>query len=94
MLWGNLSSSTPQVTVPALAPDEEGVVLVELVAPRHQSGTYQNHWSLQYCGRCFGHRVWCSIVVDQKEVLESKGDKLQIVDRTAVAEEDQVMNCA
>ena len=35
-------------------------------------GHYQSHWRLYHHGERFGHRVWCSIVVDPKELLEPK----------------------
>ncbi len=31
---------------------------------------YQSHWRLSHHGLYFGHRVWCHVVVDEKEVLE------------------------
>ncbi|XP_064646590.1 uncharacterized protein LOC135499640 [Lineus longissimus] len=67
-LWGNLPPTAARNAVPHLQPQEEGTLLVELVAPE-EPGVYQNHWRLQR-GYSFGHRVWCSIVVQQRSVLE------------------------
>lgn len=34
------------------------------------TGEYQSHWRLVHKGVRFGHRVWCSIIVDPRETLE------------------------
>ena len=34
-------------------------------------GSYQSHWRLVHKGVRFGHRVWCHITVDPKEILET-----------------------
>ncbi|XP_071791513.1 uncharacterized protein [Asterias amurensis] len=66
-LWGTMHGMTPEpVTVPHLAPGEEGLVCVEFVAPS-ALGQYQSHWRLAQDGEHFGHRVWCSITVCTKE---------------------------
>ncbi len=36
----------------------------------HTVGSYQSHWRLSHHGLYFGHRVWCHIMVDEREVLD------------------------
>ncbi|XP_033101890.1 next to BRCA1 gene 1 protein-like [Anneissia japonica] len=70
--WGNIPLiSLPLVNVPLLKANEEGCISVEFVAPI-SPGDYESHWRLTHRGRNqqFGHRVWCRIVVDQREILE------------------------
>ncbi|XP_063338686.1 NBR1 autophagy cargo receptor a isoform X2 [Pelmatolapia mariae] len=68
-MWGNLSLATEEkreVPVPLLPPGHVGMVSVALVAPV-TDGTYTSHWRLAHCGSQFGPRVWCSIVVKQRD---------------------------
>jgi next-to-BRCA1 protein 1 len=69
LMWGNIACVADEVTVPYLEPGHEGTLAVELIAP-DEPGFYQSHWRLYHHGTRFGHRVWCSIVVDPREVLE------------------------
>ncbi len=73
-LWGNMHGMTPEpVTVPYLAPGEEGLVCVEFVAPS-SPGQFQSHWRLAQDGEHFGHRVWCSITVCKTEDCKVRRD--------------------
>uniref|UniRef100_I3KPF3 NBR1 autophagy cargo receptor a n=1 Tax=Oreochromis niloticus TaxID=8128 RepID=I3KPF3_ORENI len=68
-MWGNLSLASEEkreVPVPLLPPGHVGMVSVALVAPV-TDGTYTSHWRLAHCGSQFGPRVWCSIVVKQRD---------------------------
>ncbi|XP_030610305.1 NBR1 autophagy cargo receptor a isoform X1 [Archocentrus centrarchus] len=68
-MWGNLSLASEEkreVPVPLLPPGHVGMVSVALVAPVTE-GTYTSHWRLAHCGSQFGPRVWCSIVVKQRD---------------------------
>ncbi|XP_078620100.1 uncharacterized protein LOC144887058 isoform X2 [Branchiostoma floridae x Branchiostoma japonicum] len=70
LMWGTITVVSPsEVSVPFLQPQEEGTISVEFQAPE-RPGEYQSHWRLMHHGLTFGHRVWCSIVVDQPEILE------------------------
>ncbi|KAI8496314.1 Next to BRCA1 protein 1 protein [Branchiostoma belcheri] len=70
LMWGTITVVSPsEVSVPFLQPQEEGTISVEFQAP-DQPGEYQSHWRLMHHGLTFGHRVWCSIIVDQPEILE------------------------
>ena len=60
-----------EVTVPRLKPGCEGEITVELVAPQ-KPGRYQSHWKMFDHDHTFGHRVWCEIIVEPKEILEPK----------------------
>ncbi|CAH1788980.1 unnamed protein product [Owenia fusiformis] len=69
LMWGNITSTDTEVCVPPLQPGNQGVVSTEFIAP-DQPGVYQSHWRLHHSGMRFGHRVWCSIIVDEKQLLE------------------------
>ncbi|XP_041374804.1 next to BRCA1 gene 1 protein-like [Gigantopelta aegis] len=71
LMWGTISSPQTEVSAPLLNPGDEGNITVELIAS-DEPGRYQSHWKLFDSGVNFGHRVWCSIHVDAKEVLEPK----------------------
>ncbi|XP_071149090.1 next to BRCA1 gene 1 protein-like [Mytilus edulis] len=72
--------------VPKLRPAEEGEITVELVAPQ-KPGRYQSHWKMFDHDRSFGHRVWCDIIVEPKEVLEpTKDDTFKLVQQSQQAE--------
>ena len=43
------------------------------------AGVYQSHWRLSHHGLYFGHRVWCHIIVDEKEVLEHSDQEKESV---------------
>ena len=43
------------------------------------TGVYQSHWRLSHHGLYFGHRVWCHIIVDEKEVLEHSDQEKESV---------------
>ncbi|XP_046546252.1 next to BRCA1 gene 1 protein-like [Haliotis rubra] len=95
LMWGTIPAPKTEVTVPALPPSQEGNITVELIAPE-DPGRYQSHWKLFDRGVNFGHRVWCSIDVEPKEVLEpTRPDHLKMVDSTdgqaeaAVCKEDE-----
>ncbi|KAL3854811.1 hypothetical protein ACJMK2_014057 [Sinanodonta woodiana] len=85
-LWGNIPAVKTEVDVPHLMPGDEGQITVELIAPDEQ-GSYQSHWKMTEHGMQFGHRIWCSIEVQSKEILEPNGkDKLKVVQDTPTAE--------
>ncbi|KAK3577180.1 hypothetical protein CHS0354_037519 [Potamilus streckersoni] len=85
-LWGNIPAVKTEVDVPHLMPGDDGQITVELIAPDEQ-GTYQSHWKMTEHGMQFGHRIWCSIEVQPKEILEPNGkDKLKVVEDTLTAE--------
>ena len=44
LLWGNIPTRRPEVTVPHLAPEEEGVVSVELLAPEEPGWCCSLRW--------------------------------------------------
>ncbi|XP_023931063.1 uncharacterized protein LOC106164353 isoform X2 [Lingula anatina] len=70
LIWGSIPAVSSEVAVPPVQPGEEGLLTVELVAPE-TPGNYQSHWRLQHDGVRFGHRVWCSIMVKEREILET-----------------------
>lgn len=75
------------INVPALVPGGEADISVELVAPE-RPGKYQSHWKMTQTGKQFGHRVWCTINVVPREVLEpTREDPLKLV-----CERDTVQN--
>ncbi|XP_006818867.1 next to BRCA1 gene 1 protein-like isoform X2 [Saccoglossus kowalevskii] len=70
LLWGSIDIlCSPEMNVPPVAPGNEGSVSVEFEAPT-TPGHYQSHWRMCHKDKEFGHRVWCSIIVDEPEVLE------------------------
>ncbi|XP_064597849.1 next to BRCA1 gene 1 protein-like [Liolophura sinensis] len=69
MVWGSMTAAQTEVPVPLLAPAEQGPVTVELIAPT-STGRYQSHWKMHNNGVSFGHRVWCTVIVEPKEILE------------------------
>lgn len=69
MCDGLIDCTMDNVPVPPLAPEETGCVSVDLIAPA-KSGNYEATWVMMKAGCQFGHKLWCSIVVDEKEVLE------------------------
>ncbi|XP_071103664.1 next to BRCA1 gene 1 protein-like [Haliotis cracherodii] len=82
LMWGTIPAPKTEVSVPALPPSQEGNITVELIAPE-DPGRYQSHWKLFDRGVNFGHRVWCSIAVEPKEVLEpTRPDQLKMVEST------------
>ena len=54
-----------------------GLSQSECVLHCYVTGKFQSHWRLCYQGARFGHRVWCCVVVDPKEVLEPAEKKDQ-----------------
>ncbi|XP_060568887.1 next to BRCA1 gene 1 protein-like isoform X2 [Ruditapes philippinarum] len=72
--WGNIPTPCAEVNVPELKPGEEGNVSVDFVSPT-QPGEYQSHWKLQENGMPFGARVWCTIIVVPREMLEPTSDQ-------------------
>ena len=68
-----------EVTVPPLVPGEQATISVELIAPE-KPGRYQSHWKLYDNDNAFGHRIWCDITVEPKQVLEpTREDTLHVV---------------
>ncbi|KAJ8319830.1 hypothetical protein KUTeg_001417 [Tegillarca granosa] len=75
-------------------PDQECDVTVELQAPE-LPGRYQSHWKMYNDGVQFGHRVWCEIQVEPKEVLEAiKEDSLKFVktEETQLIKEEKTID--
>ncbi|XP_070569571.1 LOW QUALITY PROTEIN: next to BRCA1 gene 1 protein-like [Ptychodera flava] len=74
LLWGSIDILCgPEVAVPPVPPGQEGTVSVEFEAPK-RPGQYQSHWRMCQGDEEFGHRVWCSIIVDEAEILEPQHD--------------------
>uniref|UniRef100_T1JF73 ZZ-type domain-containing protein n=1 Tax=Strigamia maritima TaxID=126957 RepID=T1JF73_STRMM len=63
-----LKHSKNQVSVPALLPGDEGIVSVDFVAP-FQPGKYESVWRLHVHSNFFGHKIWCSIIVERKSSI-------------------------
>ena len=57
----------------------------EIVVPQ-EPGTYQSHWRLTHEGVRFGHRVWCSIIVDPPELLEVTAAEEEIKEEEVIAQ--------
>ena len=64
--------------------NEVGTVSAEILAPP-EPGTYQSHWRLVHAGMRFGHRIWCSIVVDPAEILEVPAQQEVITEQKVCA---------
>lgn len=79
LVYGTIPTPSNDIDVPEVGPDQECDVTVELQAPE-LPGRYQSHWKMYNDGVHFGHRVWCEIQVEPKEVLEAvKEDSLKFV---------------
>eukprot|EP01089_Gocevia_fonbrunei_P013426 TRINITY_DN3449_c0_g1_i7.p1 TRINITY_DN3449_c0_g1~~TRINITY_DN3449_c0_g1_i7.p1 ORF type:complete len:461 (+),score=122.15 TRINITY_DN3449_c0_g1_i7:93-1385(+) len=77
---GDVISSDDSIDVPAVNPNEEVDVTVDMVAPE-RSGRFISNFRLESCdGVRFGHRVWADITVVVEEQKEEKKDVPVIVE--------------
>jgi hypothetical protein len=64
-------TATASDALPAVAPDTEVSVAVDMIAP-DRAGRYASFWRLTTpSGQRFGHRVWVSIHVDDEQRVEA-----------------------
>lgn len=94
LVYGSIPTPSNDIGVPEVEPDQECDVTVELQAPE-LPGRYQSHWKMYNDGVQFGHRVWCEIQVEPKEVLEAiKEDSLKFVktEETQLIKEEKTID--